>query len=231
MKRVHKKKNSRANVQEVLSEAEGEGTEWIECDNFCDLKSSIDSSYFDKLTVVAFAWSICMGVIHSLLDFGWTKCVRPPWDLIAIPLCWQSTIFWDTLAYFVGTTCTPNTPSRRVKRSVARHKRRDNCNMTSLFLGSMAWMVLVGSILIPTAAFQGPVHPFSTLTMQLEGAYTRIQRLDEAVDLSPLTFMQYQSLEAKKMWKEIKTEDKKNGVKGHGCSFEIDEGLDNLRTT
>jgi hypothetical protein len=77
-KRVHKKKNSRANVQELLSEAEGEGTEWIECDNFCDLKSSIDSSYFDKLTVVVFAWRICMGVIHSLLDFEWTTCVRPP---------------------------------------------------------------------------------------------------------------------------------------------------------
>jgi hypothetical protein len=222
-KRVHKKKNSQANVQEVLSEAEGEGTEWIECDIFCDLKSSIDSSYFDKLTVVTFAGSICMGVIHSLLDLGWTKCVRPPWDMIAIPLFWQSTIFWDTLAYFVGTPCTPNTPSRRVKRSVARHKRRKNCNMTSLFFGSMAWMVLVGSILIHTAAFQGTAHPFSTLTMQLEGAYTRIQRLNEAVDLSPSTFMQYQSLEAKKLWKEIKTEDKKNGVNGHGCSFEIDE--------
>jgi hypothetical protein len=35
--------------------------------------------------------------------------------------------------------------------------------------------------------------------------------------------MQYKSLEAKKLWKEIKTEDKKNGIKGHGCSFEIDE--------
>jgi hypothetical protein len=75
---VHRKKNSRANVQEVLSEAEGEGTEWIECDNFCDLKISIDSSYLDKLTVVTFAWSIYMGDIHSVLDFGWTKCVRPP---------------------------------------------------------------------------------------------------------------------------------------------------------
>jgi hypothetical protein len=77
-KRGHKKNNSLANVQEVLSEAEGEGTEWIECDNFCDLKISIDSSYLDKLTVVTFAWSIYMGDIHSVLDFGWTKCVRPP---------------------------------------------------------------------------------------------------------------------------------------------------------
>jgi hypothetical protein len=33
-KRVHKKKNSRANVQEVLSEAEEEGIKWIECDIF-----------------------------------------------------------------------------------------------------------------------------------------------------------------------------------------------------
>jgi hypothetical protein len=102
--------------------------------------------------------------------------------------------------------------SMPTKRSVARHKRRKNCNMPSLFFGSMASMVLVGSILIPKATFQGPAHPFSTLTRQLEGAYTCIQRLDEAVDLSPSTFMKYQSLEAKKWWKEIKTEEKKNEV-------------------
>jgi hypothetical protein len=155
-KRDHKKKNSLANMQEVLSEVEGEGTEWIEWDNFCDLKSSIDSSYFDKLTIVTFSWSICIGDIHYLLDFGLTKCVRPPWDLIAIPLFWKSTIFLDMLAYFVGTQCTPNTPSRRVKRSVAQHKRRKNCNIISLFFRSMVWMVFIGSILIPTASFQGP---------------------------------------------------------------------------
>jgi hypothetical protein len=105
-KSVNRKKNSRVNVQELLSEAEVEVTEWIECDNCCDLESSIDSSYFDKLTVVTFAWRIYMGAIHSLLDFGWTKCVRPPWDLIAIPLFWQSKMFWNTLAYFVGTLPT-----------------------------------------------------------------------------------------------------------------------------
>jgi hypothetical protein len=35
--------------------------------------------------------------------------------------------------------------------------------------------------------------------------------------------VQYQSLEAKKLWKEFTTEDKKNGLEGHGCSLEIDE--------
>jgi hypothetical protein len=100
-KRVDRKKNSRANVQEVLSESEAEGIEWIECDNCCDLKSSIESSCFDKLTVVTFVWRIYMGAMHSLLDFGWTKCVRPPWDLIATPLFWQSTIFLG----YVGIFC------------------------------------------------------------------------------------------------------------------------------
>jgi hypothetical protein len=92
-----------------------------------------------------------------------------------------------------------------------------------MFFGSVGWIVLVGSILIPTAVFQGPVHPFSTVMMQLKGAYTRIQRLDEAVDLSPSTFLQYQSLEAKNMWKEFTTEDKKNRLEGYGCSLEINK--------
>jgi hypothetical protein len=95
--------------------------------------------------------------------------------------------------------------------------------MTSLFFRSVGWMVLVGSIMIPTAAFQGPAHPFSTVTMKLKESYTSIQRLDEAVDFSPSTFVQCQSLEAKKLWKEFTTEDKRNELEGHGCSFEIDE--------
>jgi hypothetical protein len=41
-----------------------------------------------------------------------------------------------------------------------------------------------------------------------QGAHNRIQRLDKAVDLSPDTFSQYQSLKAKKLWKEMATEDK-----------------------
>jgi hypothetical protein len=86
---VHKKKNSRVNVQEVFSEAEGEGTEWIESDMFCDLTSSIDSSYLENFTVVVLSWSICMGFTQSLLDFGWKTCVIPPWYMIAIPLFWR----------------------------------------------------------------------------------------------------------------------------------------------
>jgi hypothetical protein len=69
---------------------------------------------------------------------------------------------------------------------------------------SVGWLIL-----IPTAVFHGPAHPFSMVTMQLKGAYNRIQRLDKVINLSPVTFIQYQSLEAQKLRKEMETEDKK----------------------
>jgi hypothetical protein len=95
--------------------------------------------------------------------------------------------------------------------------------MAYMFFISVGWIVLVGSIFIPTAMFQGQAHPLSTVTMRLKGAYTRIQRLNEAVDLSLSTFLQYQSLETMKLWKEFATEDKNNELEGNGCSLEIDK--------
>jgi hypothetical protein len=91
------------------------------------------------------------------------------------------------------------------QHTFAMSERRKNYNMTSLFFRIVGYMVLVGSILIPTAAFQGPAHPLLMVTMQLKGAYTRIQRLDEAFDLSLSFFVQYKSLEAKKIWREFTT--------------------------
>jgi hypothetical protein len=61
------------------------------------------------------------------------------------------------------------------------------------------------------------------VTIQLKGAYIRIQCLDKPVDLSPSTFVQYQSLEAKKLWKEFTTEEEKNRVEEHSFSLEIDK--------
>jgi hypothetical protein len=52
----------------------------------------------------------------------------------------------------------------------------------------------MGSILIPTAAFTGPDHPFSVMGRQVQGARNRIERLNEAVELTPSTFWQFQVL-------------------------------------
>jgi hypothetical protein len=68
--------------------------------------------------------------------------------------------------------------------------------------------VIVASVFVKTAAFQGPAHPFSTAKMQLECTYGRILRLDTAVELSPGTFVQYNAMEAKTFWKESVTQTK-----------------------
>jgi hypothetical protein len=53
------------------------------------------------------------------------------------------------------------------------------------------------SILIPTAAFTGPPHPFSVMARQIKGPQNRIERLDEAVELAPITFWRFQMLKGK----------------------------------
>jgi hypothetical protein len=65
----------------------------------------------------------------------------------------------------------------------------------------------MGSILIPTATFTSLDHPFSVMGRQVQGAKKRIERLNEAAELTPSTFWQFQVLEMKKLSKE--TQEKK----------------------
>jgi hypothetical protein len=83
---------------------------------------------------------------------------------------------------------------------------------------SLLWLILATRILVKTAAFQGPAHPFSTAKMQLESTYGRILRLDAAVELSPGTFLHYHAMEAKKFWKESTTQKKvTKEIEDHCC--------------
>jgi hypothetical protein len=121
--------------------------------------------------------------------------------MIAIPLILWESLGWDTLSYLVEFPSKPIRPSRRVRRSVSRHKRSRNLGK-SLFFGCVIWAVFMGSILIPTAAFTGPDHPFSLMGRRVQGARNRIERLNEAVELTPSTVWQFQVLEMKKLFKE-----------------------------
>jgi hypothetical protein len=76
----------------------------------------------------------------------------------------------------------------------------------------------MSSILIPTVAFTGPDHPFSVMGRQVQGARNRIDRLNEAVELTPSTFWQFQVLEMKKLLKETKEKTKNEA---HGCDYEL----------
>jgi hypothetical protein len=76
----------------------------------------------------------------------------------------------------------------------------------------------MGSILIPTASFTGPDHPLSLMGRQVQGARNRIERLNEAVELTPSTFWQVQVLEMKKLLKETQEKTKNEA---HGCDYEL----------
>jgi hypothetical protein len=127
---------------------------------------------------------------------AYEKWMRPTWDVIAIPSFFISEIMWDSVAYLFSDISKTSTPTRRVRRSVVRHKRRRS-RSPSLFFGHLTWLVLATSVLVKTSAFQGPVHPFSIAKMQLESTYGHILRLDTAVELSLGTFLKYHEMEGK----------------------------------
>jgi hypothetical protein len=65
--------------------------------------------------------------------------MRPTWDVIAIPSFFMSAIMWYSVDYlFSDITSKTGTPSHRVRRSVARHKRRRSRG-PSLFFGHLNW--------------------------------------------------------------------------------------------
>jgi hypothetical protein len=53
---------------------------------------------------------------------------------------------------------------------------------------------------------------------QVQGAQSRIERLNEAFELTPGTFWQFQMLEGEKLWKETQAKTKNEG---HGCDSEL----------
>jgi hypothetical protein len=153
--------------------------------------------------------------------------IQPQWDMIAIPLFLLTSLGWDTLAYFFGYSSKPILPSHCVRLTVSQHERSSNLGKL-LFFRCVTWAVLMDRILIPTATFTGPDHPFSVMRRQVQGARKRIERLNEAVELTPNMFWQFQMLKGKILLKETQ-EKMKN--EGHGCDSElIDENEFLMRT-
>jgi hypothetical protein len=190
---------------------------WSEEVNCCEIKNDIDCSYWEKLTILQFLWVNMMGVTWGFAASAYAALIQPQWDMIAIPLFLWASLGWDTLSYLDGSPSKPILPSRRVRRAVIRHKRYLNLGR-SIFFGCVTWAVLMGSILIPTAAFTGPGRPLSVMGRQVQGARNRIDRLNEAVELTPSTFWQFQVLEMKKLLKETK---EKTNNEAHGCDYEL----------
>jgi hypothetical protein len=60
--------------------------------------------------------------------------------------------------------------------------------------------------MVHKAFYQGqiPEHPFSLLNQQLVGTYKRMEALDRLVVLSPGVLLQYQKVQAHKLWLEMR---------------------------
>jgi hypothetical protein len=216
--KYHSWKKNKYKLDIVMLKANTEKKDvWSEEVNCDEIKNYINCSYWEKLTMLQFLWVTMMGVAWGFAASAYAALIQPQWDMIAIPLFLWASLGWDTLSYLVGSPSKPILPSRHVRRAVIRHKRSRNLGR-SLFFGCVTWAVLMGSILIPTAAFTGPDHPFLVMGRQVQGARNRIERLNEAVELTPSTFWQFQVLEIKKLLKETQEKTKNEA---HGCDYEL----------
>jgi hypothetical protein len=226
--KYHYWKKDKYNLDIVMSKANTEEKYfWSEEVNCCEIKNDIDCSYWEKLTMLRFIWVTMMGVALGFAAYAYGSLIQPQWDKISIPLFLWAPLGWDTLSYLVGSPSKPILPSRRVRRAVSRHKRSRNLGK-SLFFGCVTWAVLMGSILIPTAEFTGPDHLFSVMGRQVQGARNRIEQINEAGELTPSTFWQFQVLEMKKLLKETQEKPKNDA---RGCNYElIDEKEFLMRT-
>jgi hypothetical protein len=64
------------------------------------------------------------------------------------------------------------------------------------------WGTITGSVMLSKEFYQGqtPEYPFSLVNQQLAGTYTWMKALDRLVVLSPGVLLQYQKVQAQRLW-------------------------------
>jgi hypothetical protein len=69
---------------------------------------------------------------------------------------------------------------------------------------------MTGSVMVSKDFYQGqnPEHPLSLVNQQLAGTYTQMEALDRLVVLSAGVLLQYQKLQAQKLWLEMRPKDR-----------------------
>jgi hypothetical protein len=145
------------------------------------------------------------------------------WKLIAIPMCFYSTIMWDTLGYLTEPATQEAEPplkgfekvnrdqkpraavSRTVCRKSVRRARRLLPSHEALFYFSVSWLIFSNAICVSHEAYQGAItmHPFERASQSIASTRHRIVYLETLVDLSPGTFLQYQKSKAQE-WRSEK---------------------------
>lgn len=151
---------------------------------------------------------------------------HPIWELVKVPIMLVMTaILWDSLLSALNWE-DPPPPNRRTRRL---KKRR------TMHIFPATWMVLTGCIMLWKSAMigmQATYHPldvvtdaetYHTMKRQLKRTYQRVEAIDDMVDISPSTFIQYQRMRLTEVHDLIKTkvyESKEDGDNNepHGFS-------------
>jgi hypothetical protein len=132
----------------------------------------------------------------------------PSWRAIFLPLFWTNTVLWDAVRYIVFSP-TKTKEHHRVPHIILRkstHRARTRGSwIPPLYFFAASWMVFEGTFRVDSSSYQGQstAHPFQEVKSRLSATYVRIIDLDSKVVLSPGTFVQYQSIQAKQAWYEM----------------------------
>jgi hypothetical protein len=143
-----------------------------------------------------------------------------------LPLFWANTLFWDTARW---VTTPDNDGNNKFSSSVSRHvtpmsRKRERKRLThlpSLYFFAATWLIFEGTVLLLPTAYHNhqPTHPFSEVKKRMLDTYRRVESLDVMVVLSPGVFPQYQKIQAKQMWSEIRPESKLEETEARGEEF------------
>jgi hypothetical protein len=126
----------------------------------------------------------------------------PTLRAIVLPLFWMNTVLWYALRYIIvtppKTKKQPQVPRRILRKSAQRARTRGSW-IPPLYFFAASWLVFEGTVRVDPSSYQGhgPSHPFEEVMSRLSAMYVRIMDLNLKVVLSPGTFVQYQSIQAK----------------------------------
>jgi hypothetical protein len=143
--------------------------------------------------------------------------VETVWRLIAIPVCFFSTIMWDTLGFLTEPAAQEAEPPLKGYEKVNRdQKPRSSVSQSvfrksvrragllipsheALFLFATSWLIFSSAICVSHEAYQGaiPMHPFERASQSISSTRHQIDYLNTIVDLSPGTVVQYKKLKAR----------------------------------
>jgi hypothetical protein len=143
---------------------------------------------------------------------------EPIWSIIVLPLFFMSTAVWDFARFLVGLSDLQESVtkrkeiSRRLQLKQTRAKQRRTTWLPLLFFFIITWGIMKGYVMVHKSFYQGqiPGYPFSLVNQQLAGNYTRIEALYRFVVLSPGVLLQYQKVQAQKLWLEMRPKQEKS---------------------